>query len=200
VIVQREMLIRDLTLAILLGVASAAVGCAVPQADSRVRSQWAVSPSTTLNRIDSLTAEPARPLPFKGQLVMGELDELPPAVELSLSKDKDSPVTFAYREELSHDDYHIPLIVSAFDPVTYVGAPLGDYGVKTFASLTIEQGDRILGEYVAKAYVSRSYSLYSQPTHREVEQAARIAVRTKIDQQLELDRVRLAHAVNDVSE
>ena len=50
----------------------------------------------------------ARPLPFKGRLVDGDPDELPPAVAMSLSNA--STVTFSYREELTHDEYHIPLI------------------------------------------------------------------------------------------
>src|SRR5271156_4525343 len=70
---------------------------------------------------------PVHPLPFKGRLADGDANALPPAVAMSLSST--SAVTFSYREELTHDDYHIPLIVSALDPVTYVGAPLGDLGV-----------------------------------------------------------------------
>ena len=112
-----------------------------------------------------------------------------------MSLSNTSAVTFYYREELTHDDYHVPLIISALDPVTYVGAPLGDYGVTAFASLSIVDGDRILGDYTAKAHVSKSYSLYSQPTHRELEQAARAAVRQKIDQKLYRDADRLAQAV-----
>jgi hypothetical protein len=136
---------------------------------------------------------PARPLPFKGRLIDGDPDELPPAVAMSLSPS--STVTFAYREELSHDEYHIPLIFSAFDPVTYVGAPLGDYGVTAFASLSIVDGDRVLGDYTAKAHVAKSYNLYSEPTHQEVERAARIAVRETIDQKLYHDEAQLAEAL-----
>jgi hypothetical protein len=136
---------------------------------------------------------PARPLPFKGRLLDGDPSELPPAVAMSLSQT--STVTFAYREELSHDEYHIPLIFSALDPVTYVGAPLGDYGVTAFASLSIMNGDRILGDYTAKAHVARSYNLYSEPTHQEVERAARIAVRETIDQKLYRDAGQLADAL-----
>jgi hypothetical protein len=135
---------------------------------------------------------PARPLPFKGRLIDGDPSELPPAVAMSLSPT--STVTFAYREELSHDEYHIPLIVSAFDPVTYVGAPLGDYGVTAFASLSIVDGDRVLGDYTAKAHVAKSYNLYSEPTHEQVERAARIAVRETIDQKLYRDEAQLADA------
>jgi hypothetical protein len=112
-----------------------------------------------------------------------------------MSLSSTSSVTFSYREELTHDDYHVPLIVSAFDPVTYVGAPLGDLGVTAFASLSIVDGDRVLGDYTAKVHVSKSYSLYSEPTHKEVEQAARAAVREKIDQKLYRDADRLAQAV-----
>lgn len=134
----------------------------------------------------------ARPLPFKGRLVDGDPDELPPAIAMSLSNT--STVTFSYREELTHDEYHIPLIVTALDPVTYFGAPLGDYGVTAFASLSIVDGDRILGDYTAKAYVSKSYTLYSEPSHAELERAARAAVRERIDQKLYRDASRLAQA------
>jgi hypothetical protein len=136
---------------------------------------------------------PPRPLPFKGRLVEGDPGEIPPAVAVSLSEA--ASVTFSYREELTHDEYHIPLIVSALDPVTYVGAPLGDFGVTAFASLSISEGSRVIADYTAKAHVSKSYSLYSEPTHREVEQAAREAVRDRIDQKLYRDAGRLAQAV-----
>jgi hypothetical protein len=134
----------------------------------------------------------ARPLPFKGRLVDGDPEELPPVVAMSLSNT--SAVTFSYREELTHDEYHIPLIVSALDPVTYFGAPLGDFGVTAFASLSIVDGDRILGDYTAKAYVSKSYTLYSEPSHAELERAARAAVRERIDQKLYRDANRLEQA------
>ena len=135
---------------------------------------------------------PAHPLPFKGRLADGDANAVPAAVAMSLSDD--SPVTFSYREELTHDDYHIPLIVTAFDPVTYVGAPLGDLGVTAFASLSITDGDRVLGDYTAKVHISKSYTLYKEPTHKEVEEAARAAVREKIDQKLYRDEGRLAQA------
>ncbi|MGH7916883.1 MAG: hypothetical protein ACREQE_05395 [Candidatus Binataceae bacterium] len=136
---------------------------------------------------------PARPLSFKGHLRGDNRTELPPAVAMSLSPD--SPVTFLYREELTHDEYHIPMIVSALDPVTLFGAPLGDFGVTAFASLSVLDGDRVLADYTAKAYVTRSYSLYSQPTHRELEQAARIAVREKIERMLYRGEDRIARAI-----
>ena len=140
-----------------------------------------------------MTQQPAHPLPFTGRLIDGNPHELPPAVAMSLSKD--SPIAFSYREELSHDEYHVPLFISAFDPVTYIGAPLGDYGATAFASLSIIDGDRVLGDYTAKAYVTKSYSLYSEPTHMELDRAARTAVREKIDQKLYSDATRLAGAV-----
>ncbi len=162
---------------LLLLVAPAAVGCSIQQP--------AVAPAM---------AETApHPLPFKGRLADGDAGAVPPAVAMSLSSN--STVTFSYREELTHDDYHIPLIVSALDPVTYVGAPMGDLGVTAFASLSITDGDRVLGDYTAKVHISKSYSLYSEPTHRAVEQAARLAVREKIDQKLYRDAGRLAAAV-----
>jgi hypothetical protein len=133
-----------------------------------------------------------RPLPFKGRLAQGDPSELPPAVAASLSSN--AAVSFSYREELTHE-YHIPRLFTALDPVTYLGAPLGDYGVTAFASLTITEGDRVLGDYTAKAHVSKSYTLYSEPTHAELERAARAAVRQKIDGKLLGDADTLARAV-----
>jgi len=135
----------------------------------------------------------AQPLPFKGRLVVGNRDELPPAVAASLSDD--SPLTFSYREELAHDEYHVPLWFSALDPVTYVGAPLGDYTVTASASLSIFEGDRPLGDYSAKAHVTKSYNLYEEPTHAELERAARDAVREKIDRQLYADADKIKNSI-----
>ena len=139
-------------------------------------------------------AEPLveHPLPFKGKLVSGNANELPPAIAMSLSPD--SPISFTYREELTDSEYHIPLAFTALDPVTYFGAPLGDYGVTAFASLSIFDGNRVLGDYTAKAFVSKSYTLYSEPTHKELEQAARASVRQKIEEKLYRDQTRLAQA------
>ena len=133
------------------------------------------------------------PLSFKGRLVSGNANELPPAIAMSLSPD--SKISFSYREELTHNEYHIPLAVTALDPVTYLGAPLGDYGVTAFASLSIFDGNRVLGDYTAKAFVSKSYTLYAEPTHKELEQEARSSVRQKIEEKLYQDQPRLAQEV-----
>jgi hypothetical protein len=147
----------------------------------------------------AVSAEPAsiHRLPFSGRLVEGDRGDLPASLAGALVDN--SPVSFAYREQLTHDEYHIPLIVSALDPVTYVGAPLGDFGVTAFATLTIRDGEAVLGDYTAKAFVSQSYTLYSGPTHREVEDAARAAVRAKIDDKLARDSDRLAQEVKQSS-
>jgi hypothetical protein len=136
---------------------------------------------------------PNHPLPFTGRLISGDPRELPPAVAMSLAPN--SPVTFSYREELLHDEYHIPLWFSWMDPVTYFGAPLGDFGVTAFASLSVIDGDRVLGDYTAKAYITMSYTRYSEPTHMELDRAARTAVREKIDRKLYGDASRLAEAI-----
>lgn len=172
----------------LLG-APLAAGCGLPPPAGRIAAdrrdaQVAAAP---------LPAPVARRLPFVGRLVEGDRDELPPTIASALVDN--SPVTFAYREQLTHDEYHIPLIVSAFDPVTWVGAPLGDFGVTAFATLTVREGDAVLGDYTAKAYVSRPYTLYSSPSHRELETAARAAVRARIDEKLDRDADRLAREV-----
>jgi hypothetical protein len=135
---------------------------------------------------------PAHPLPFKGKLISGDPAELPPAVAMSLSDS--SLVTFTYREELTHDDYRIPPVVSALDPGSWVGDPVGDIGVTAFASLSISAGDTIIGDYTAKEHASRQYSLYSQATHKEVDDAARTAVRQLMDQKIYKDEARLAQA------
>jgi hypothetical protein len=111
-----------------------------------------------------------------------------------MSLSDDSRLVFIYREDLTHDEYHIPTVFSALDPVTYLGSPLGDYGVTASASLSIVDGKRVLGDYTAKAHVSKSYNLYREPTHRELEEAARIAVREKIDEKLYADAARVARA------
>lgn len=111
-----------------------------------------------------------------------------------------SPVTFSYREELTHHEHHVALIISALNPATYAGSSLGDYSVTAFASLSVIDGDRILGNYTAKARVSKPYSLYSEPTHEEVDQAARAAVREKIDQKLYQDAERIARAAGGSGE
>ncbi|MBV8053944.1 MAG: hypothetical protein JO071_01745, partial [Deltaproteobacteria bacterium] len=52
--------------------------------------------------------------------------------------------------------------------------------------------------YTAKAFVSKSYTLYSEPTHKELEQAARSSVRQKIEEKLYHDQDRLAQAAASV--
>jgi hypothetical protein len=172
-------LIKIGPLALIAMLAVAGTGCGIQQP---IHDSTAVQP------------EIVRPLPFHVRLLEGNPDELPPAMAMALSND--AAVTFSYREELTHDEYHIPLYVSAFDPVTYFGAPLGDFGVTASASLSIFKGDTPLGDYTAKAHVSKSYSLYAEPTHRELEQAARTEVRSRIDEKLyrDMDRLRQAAA------
>ncbi len=132
-------------------------------------------------------------LPYKGRLVEGDPTELPPAIARSLSDD--APRSFSYREELTHDEYHIPMVISALDPVTYLGSPLGDYGVTAFASLTIFEGNKVIGDYTAKAHLSKSYNLYSEPKHSELDRAAREAVRNRIDRKLDEDADCVARTV-----
>jgi hypothetical protein len=165
--------------ALIIVVAIGAAGCATQQA----------TPPPTPPAVAA-----AHRLPFKGRLLSGDTNELPPAVAMSLTKD--SAVVFIYREELSHDDYHEPLAFTALDPVTYIGAPVGDIGVTAFASLAITDGDRVLGDYTAKVRVSKSYTIYNEPTHKEVEEAARAAVREKIDQKLYRDEARLSQEIS----
>ena len=180
--------------------ATAVLGCGAQQPDQTLsQSQTASAPEAQSQLViaPKVTDEPAHALPFKGKLLSGDPAELPPAVAMSLSDS--SPVTFTYREELTHDDYHVPLIVSALDPANLVGAPLGDIATTAFASLSISSGDTIIGDYTAKEHVSESYNMYSQPTHQQVDDAARAAVRQRIDQKLYSDQARLAQAAASAS-
>ena len=173
-----------------------ACGCGTQHAD-QLQSQSQVGgvsqvPDSQLVIAPKVADVPAHPLPFKGKLISGDPAELPPAVAMSLSDS--SPVTFTYREELTHDDYHIPLLLSAVDPGSWVGNPTGDIGVTAFASLSISDSDTIIGDYTAKEHVSKSYSLYTQASHKEVDDAARAAVRQRLDQKIYADEARLAQA------
>jgi len=173
--------------------ATTAFGCGTQQPDqSQSQTSGASQSDSQLVIAPKAVDVPAHPLPFKGRLLSGDPAEVPPAIAMSLSDN--SPVTFTYREELTHDDYHVPLAISALDPANLIGAPLGDIGVTAFASLSISAGDTILGDYTAKEHVSKSYNMYSQPTHKQVDDAARIAVRQRIDQKLYKDEARLAQA------
>ena len=174
----------------------AASGCSSQQSiQSQSQTQTSIADQSNAQLVIAPKVDdvPAHPLPFKGKLISGNKDELPPAVAMSLSDN--SPVTFTYREELTHDDYHVPLAISALDPANLIGAPLGDIGVTAFASLSISSGDTILADYTAKEHASKSYNLYHDVTHAEVDEAARAAVRQRIDQKIYSDEDRLAKAV-----
>ena len=178
-----------------LFIAVALFGCSAQQPDqTQAEPQSASAPQSQSQLViaPQVTDQPAHALPFKGKLLSGDPAELPPAVAMSLSNS--SPVTFTYREELTHDDYHIPLVVTALDPATLIGAPLGDIGTTAFASLSISAGDTIIGDYTAKEHASKSYSMYTNASHKEVDDAALAAVRQRIDQKLYQDEARLAQA------
>ncbi len=167
----------------------ALAGCSAQKVDP-VASRPNTSADPAENQVITAQALPVAPLPFPVQLAQGDPTELPPVIAASLSNK--SPITFTYREELTHDDYHIPLLLTAIDPLTYLGSRQGDFGVTAFAALTIFAGDRVIGDYTAKDRVSRSYTMYSHPTHASLERDARIAVRQDIDAQLQKDASKLA--------
>jgi len=177
-----------------------ACGCAGQQPDPlqsqspQSQSQLAGAPAADSQLViaPKVVDLPPHPLPFKGRLLSGDPAELPPTVAMSLSDS--SPVTFTYREELTHDDYHVPLLFSAVDPGSWLGSPIGDIGVTAFASLSISAGDTIIGDYTAKEHVSKSYSFYTQASHKEVDDAARVAVRQRLDQKIYADEARLSQA------
>jgi len=168
--------------------------CAAQQA-AAPGSAWATSTDYSANPGGAPAARSstaARPLPFKGRLLDGNPAQLPPAVAMSLTDQ--SLITFSYREELTHEEHHVPMILSAIDPLTYAGYPMGEYGVIAVASLSIFYGGRLIGDYRAQTRVTKPYSMYVQPTHWELDDAARVAVREKIDRELYADSARLAAA------
>jgi hypothetical protein len=178
--------------ALMAAIAGCSMGVATPNGASGIQIPPQSAPDTSAQA--ETGQPPAAPvqLPFKGRLIDGNPEDLPPAVAAALSNS--GTVIFNYREELTHDHYTVPLVVSALDPMTYVGYPLGNYGVTAFAALGISQGDHVLGDYTAKVHVSRDYTLYYQPTYLELERAAREQVRAKIDAQLYRDSAHLAQA------
>ena len=136
---------------------------------------------------------PAHPLPFKGKLLSGDPAELPPAVAMSLSDT--APVTFTYREELTHDDYHVPLIISVSDPMTYSGAPLGDIGDDRICDFVDQRG-----RYDSRGLHRKRARLEILQLVRESQPqgGGRCCARrgpATIDQKLYCDEARLAHAV-----
>jgi hypothetical protein len=190
---QRRQVMRHIFALAVLSSVSILCGCGLQQPDqnqAQAQTGGAVPSESPLIIAPKITDEPAHPLPFKGKLLSGDPAELPPAVAMSLSDT--APVTFTYREELTHDDYHVPLLLSALDPGDWGGAPIGDIGVTAFATLSISAGDTIIGDYTAKEHASKSYSLYTNVTHKEVDDAALAAVRQSIDQKLYRDEARLA--------
>jgi hypothetical protein len=156
------------------------------------------TPASTTYRVDPTAAPvaqsslPVRSLPFKGKLLDGDPAQLPPAVARSLTNQ--SQITFSYREELTHEEHHTPMILSAIDPRTYAGYAMGEYGVTAVASLSIFYAGHLIGDYKAQSRVTKPYSMYAQPTHRELDDAARVAVRERIDRELYVDSARLAAA------
>jgi hypothetical protein len=140
-------------------------------------------------------ASSLRPLPFKGRLVSGNPDQLPPIVAMSLTDD--SPVTFTYREELTHEEHHRSMLRAALEDLTFSHQPMGEFVVTAFASLSISDSGRPIGDYTAQTRITRSYGMYSQPTHKELDDAARAAVRQEIDRKLEAEMPRLAGSSGD---
>jgi hypothetical protein len=192
-----SVLRRSTTGLLCIALAAVFAACTVQTYANTFSAPIGAPPATAAQPQDGGAPPPATQrtvaLPFRGRLIDGNPKALPPAVAASLSDS--SPVIFNYREELTHDHYTVPLALSAFDPLTYVGYPLGHYGVTAFASLGVSQGDRVLGDYTAKVHLSRDYTLYYQPTYIELEHAAKAAVREKIDKQLYHDADHIAQEV-----
>ena len=110
---RRQVMRHTFVLAVFFA-ALAVSGCSAQQSNqslSQTQTASADQSNAQLVIAPKVDDVPAHPLPFKGKLISGDKDELPPAIAMSLSDS--SPVTFTYREELTHDDYHVPLAVSA---------------------------------------------------------------------------------------
>jgi hypothetical protein len=135
------------------------------------------------------SAEPAVALPFKGRLLGVPPSEAPPAIALSISDS--SPIIFSYREELSHEHHTVPMVWSALNPLTYLGAPTGSTGVTAFADLSISDGDRVIGDYTAVVHAEADYSIFSGESYRELDRQARAQVRREIDDKVFDDLARL---------
>ena len=182
------MLAQSALLAVVLQ-ACAVQQAAAPGSGSATSTLYSGDPAGALA---AQSPRPARPLPFKGRLLDGNPAQLPPVVASSLTDQ--SQITFSYREELTHEEHHVPMILSAIDPLTYAGYPMGEYGVTAVAALSIFYGGHLIGAYKAESRVTRPYSMYAQPTHRDLDDAVRVAVREKIDRELAADSARLAAA------
>lgn len=89
------------------------------------------------------------------------------------------------------------MILSAIENLTFSSHPTGEYVVTAFASLSISNRGEPIGDYTAQSRVTRPYGMYSQPTHRELDEAARAEVRQEIDQKLEAEMPRLAASAGD---
>ena len=110
-----------------------------------------------------------------------------------MSLTKESTVGYLPRTALKSI---IPRRFVSIDPLTYAGRPTGEYKVRAVASLSILDHDRVLGEYTAQTNVTKSYGLFSQPTHREIDDEAKAAVRAEIDRKLSSDAWRLADTIS----
>jgi hypothetical protein len=108
-----------------------------------------------------------------------------------------SPITFSYREELTHEEHHVPMILSAIENLAFSSHPTGEYVVTAFAALSISNGGQPIGDFTAQTRISRPYGEYSQPTHQELDDAARAAVRREIDRKLDAEMPRLAASLGE---
>jgi len=133
-----------------------------------------------------------RSLGFTMRLADGSRSQLPPSVAAAISDT--SSLNASYRETLSHDESHAPLWQSALDPTTYSGATLGARTVEASAELRIFNSRETVGDYTASANVSKTYSMYKDPSNAELEESARAAVRKKIDDQVVADAPRIIGA------
>jgi hypothetical protein len=139
------------------------------------------------------TPELVSPLPFKGRLLGVPRAEAPPEIAASISNS--SPIVFSYREELSHEHHTVPMVLSALNPLTYLGASTGTTGATAFADLSISNGDRVIGDYTAAVHATADYSIYSGKTYLELDREARAQVRREIDDKVYADLDRLTREI-----
>jgi hypothetical protein len=139
------------------------------------------------------TPEVALELPFKGRLLGVPSAQAPPAIAASISCS--SSIIFSYREELSHEHHTVPMVLSALNPLTYLGAPTGTTGVTAFADLSISDGDRVIGDYTAAVHATADYSIFSGESYLELDREARAQVRREIDDKVIADLDRLTRQI-----
>ena len=175
--------------------AVALFGCSTQQPDqTQAEPQTASAPQSQSQLViaPQVIDQPAHPLPFKGRCSRGRPYR-------TSARGRDVSV------ELFAGDVHLSRRI---DP-RRLSRPAGchcsrsrhpdrrsarRYRVRRLCVACRSATATLLGDYTAKEHVSKSYSLYTNASHKELEDAALAAVRQRIDQKLYDDEARLAQA------